>query len=138
MKTIEQLTTGSTAWYSSNDEEIWTGGPYATRDEAEIEAQANGHRLICEAGKTPVRVSKHFDAEYFLERADEDLDDYKGEDGDPILDFTKEAEVDLQKRVREAIDAWQVAHQLSPTPWMFDFSDAEAAAWTKAPADSTS
>ncbi|WP_103173729.1 hypothetical protein [Paracoccus sp. SY] len=133
MKTIEELTAGSRAWYSSNDEEVWSGGPYATREEAEAEAEANEHRMICEAEKKPIQVSLQFDRDTFFEAAEESLWDQCNEDGDPLLDFTLEVQNDLQKRVREAIDAWQVAHQLSPMPWRFEYtSDPEIAAWAKA------
>lgn len=133
MKTIEQLTTSNTAWYSSNDEEVWTGGPYATREEAEAEAKACRHRLIMRATKDPVRVSKHFDQGDFFDAAEETLYDLCNEDGDPILDFDSAVNLDLQARVRAAIDEWQVAHQLCPMPWRFSGSDEpEIAAWAKA------
>lgn len=135
MKTLEELTAGSTAWYSSNDEETWSSGPYDDREGAEAEAKANEHSLICKAGKTPFRVSMFFDQGTFFEAAEESLWDQCNEDGDPLLDFTLEVQNDLQKRVREAIDAWQVAHQLSPLPWRFDFCDVEVAAWTKEPTE---
>ncbi|AZV00371.1 hypothetical protein pthi1_p06 [Paracoccus phage vB_PthS_Pthi1] len=133
MKTIEQLTASETAWYSSNDEDVWTGGPYDTRQEAEEEAKANWHRLIMRATKTPIRVSKHFDQGGFFEAAEESLYDLCNEDGDPTLDFDPAVNLDLQTRVRAAIDEWQVAHQLAPTPWRFSGGDEpEIAAWAKA------
>lgn len=136
MKTIEQLTAPHTAWYSSNDEENWQGGPYDTREEAEAEAKASEHRLIMQATKGQIRVSRFFDQGNFFEQAEESLYDICNEDGDPILDFTPEVNLDLQARVRAAIDAWQVAHQLSPQGWRFDScGDVEIAAWAKEPAD---
>lgn len=132
MKTIEQLTASNTAWYSSNDKEVWTGGPYDTRQEAEKEAEANGHRLIMRATKDPDRVSEHFDQGEFFDAAEGSLYDLCNEDGDPILDFDSAVNLDLQSRVRAAIDEWQVAHQLSPMPWRFSSSDEpEIAAWAK-------
>lgn len=134
-KTIDQLTAQHTAWYSSNDEENWVGGPYETREEAEAEAKDSEHRLIMQATKGPIRVSRFFDQGDFLEQAEESLYDICNEDGDPILDFTSEVNLDLQARVRAAIDAWQVAHQLSPQVWCFDSCEApEIAAWAKEPA----
>lgn len=136
MKTIEQLTAPHTAWYSSNDEENWQGGPYDTREEAEAEAKGSEHRLIMQATKGQIRVSRFFDQGNFFEQAEESLYDICNEDGDPILDFTPEVNLDLQARVRAAIDAWQVAHQLSPQGWRFDScGDVEIAAWAKEPAD---
>lgn len=129
---IEALTETHTAWYSSNDEEIWHGGPYATRAEAEAEAKCEEHHLIMEASKTPIRVSKLFDVNEFSEQAEESMCDIANEDGDPILDFTQEVRDDLQARVRAAIDEWQVAHRLSPMAWRFDSSGpVEIAAWAK-------
>lgn len=131
-KTLSELTAPQTHWYSSNDEECWAGGPYDTREEAEVEAKANEHRLIMQATKTPIRVSRFFDQADFIEQAEESLYDIANEDGDPLLDFTPQVNLDLQARVRVAIDEWQVAHQLSPVAWRFDTSgDVEIAAWAK-------
>ena len=131
-KTLSELTATQAHWYSSNDEECWAGGPYDTREEAEVEAKANEHRLIVQATKTPIRVSCFFDQADFIEQAEEGLYDIANEDGDPILDFTPEVNLDLQARVRAEIDEWQVAHQLSPVGWRFDTSgDIEIAAWAK-------
>lgn len=132
-KTIEQLTEPHTAWYTSNDEECWSGGPYDTREEAEVCAKSDEHRLIIQATKCPIRVSKMFDQGSFIEDAEEHLYDLCNEEGDPLLDFKPEVNLDLQARVRAAIDEWQVAHQLSPQGWRFDSSDDfEIAAWAKA------
>ncbi|AGT07926.1 hypothetical protein JCM7686_0817 [Paracoccus aminophilus JCM 7686] len=131
-RAIEALTQARTAWYSSNDEEVWHGGPYDTREEAEAGAKAEEHRLIVQATKGPIRVSRFFDHEAFLERAEEDLCELSNEDGDPILDFKAEACEDLGKRVRAAIDEWQVAHGLAPVAWCFDSCEpVEIAAWAK-------
>ena len=131
-KTLLELTAPQTSWYSSNDDECWSGGPYDTREEAEVEAKANEHRLIMQATKTPIRVSRFFDQADFIEQAEESLYDLANEDGDPVLDFTPEVNLDLRARVRAAIDEWQVAHQLSPVAWRFDTSgDVEIAAWAK-------
>ena len=133
MKTIDQLTAGQTAWYTSNDVEVWAGGPGESREEAEAEAEAEEHRLIMQATKGPILVSDYFDQEAFFEAAEESLYDQCNEDGDPILDFKPEVNADLQARVRKAIDEWQVAHQLSPMPWAFDNCDeSELAAWVQA------
>ncbi|AZV00365.1 hypothetical protein psul1_p57 [Paracoccus phage vB_PsuS_Psul1] len=128
--TIEELTASQTAWFSSNDEEIWHGGPYDTREEAEAGAKAEEHRLIVRATKGPIRVSRFFDQESFIEQAEEALYDVANEDGDPLLDFLPEVNLDMQERVRAAIDEWQIAHRLSPVAWRFDSSDpVEIAAW---------
>ena len=128
--TIEALTKSQTFWYSSNDEECWQGGPYDTREEAEGKAKASEHRLIVEATKTPIRVSLCFDEASFIEQAEESLYDRANEDGDPLLDFLPAVNLDLQARVRAAIDDWQVAHQLAPVAWRFDSTGpVETASW---------
>lgn len=133
-RTIEHLTQPQTHWYSSNDEEVWHGGPYDTREEAEAEAKANEHRLIVQATKGPIRVSRFFDQAEFIEQAEESLYDVANEDGDPLLDFPRDVNLDLQARVRAAIDEWQVEHQLSPVAWRFDGSGpVEIAAWAQEP-----
>lgn len=130
--TIDALIKATTAWYSSNDEENWIGGPYDTREEAEAEAKANEHLLIMQATKASIRVSRFFDQGSFFENAEECLYDMTNEDGDPLLDFKPEVNLDLQARVRAAIDEWQVAHQLSPVAWRFDSSGKiEIAAWAQ-------
>lgn len=133
MKTIEELTEADTSWYSSNDEVVWHGGPYATREEAEACAKDEEHRLITLATKRAIRVSHFFDQGSFFEAADERLYDLSNEDGDPILDFATAVNLDLQERVRAAIDEWQVAHQLAPAQWRFDSCDEpKLAAWVLA------
>lgn len=132
MKTIEELTAAKTAWYASDNQEVWTHGPYETRDEAELAAFQNELPMVCEATIRPVRLSKVFEAEVFLERADEVYSEMMNEDGDSFFDFTEDAVADLQNSVRAAIDEWQVRHQLSPEPFMFEWaSDGEQAAWTE-------
>lgn len=131
MKTIEQLTKADTSWYSSNDEEIWSSGPYATREEAEACAEDEDHRLITRATKAAIRIALYFDQGTFFEAADEAL--YDANSGELVLDFAPDVNLDLQVRVRAAIDEWQVAHQLAPVPWRFDDCDKPMiAAWAQA------
>lgn len=131
MKTIEQLTAERTGWYTSNDDEHWQNGPFDSREAAEVEAQANEDYLICEAGKRPVRLSEYFEVDTFLETTEDNLLELSN-DGDPILDvINQEQQADLEARVRAAIDAWQVAHQIAPVPYMFSFCRPEKAAWPK-------
>lgn len=134
-KSLAELTAPVTAWYSSNDQDIWHGGPYDSREEAEAEAEGSEHHLIMQATKHPILVSDYFDLEGFFEAAEECLYDQCDDDGSPLLDFKAEVQADLKKRVCAAIDEWQVAHQLSPMPWRFSGSDKpETAAWSIAEA----
>ncbi|WP_295045153.1 hypothetical protein [uncultured Paracoccus sp.] len=132
LKTIEELTASHTAWYSSNDQDIWSGGPYDTREEAEAEAAGSEHRLIVQATKPPIRLSRYFTHGEFLEGVDDALCDYHDPDGCPATDFAPAVNMDLQARVCAAIDEWQVAHQLAPCTWAFTgFGAVETAAWVK-------
>lgn len=128
-KTIEELTAEHVGWYASNDEERWSGGPFDTREEAEAVARKDELRLIAQGSTRAVRVSKLFFSCDFLDAAEEAISDLQNEDGDPILDFTSEATADLERRVRQAIDEWQVAHQLSPQPSLFDWCRDEPSQW---------
>lgn len=131
MKTIEQLTKSYEVWYSSNDEELWHGGPYDNKEEADQCSFDEEHVLICKASKTPFRVSQFFDVDRFFEDAEESIFELGSEDGEPMLDFKADVVADLQSRVRAAIDEWQVAHQLSPVPWSFDGSYVTQSAFGK-------
>ena len=108
-------------WYSGENEEEFSGGPFDTRDEA-IDALDGYGGYIVLARKVPLQLSKHFDATLFLEGAEDDVCDLCNENGDPIFDMSKEQSEDLQARVRAAIDAWQYAHNLTFVPWFFSES----------------
>lgn len=130
MKTIEELTSEHVAWYATNDEEVWSDGPFDTKEEADAVARSSELYLIGLAGKRAIRVSELFDAGGFLEAAEESLYELCNEDGDPLLEFSAEAEADLTRRVRQVIDEWQVAHQLSPQPWRFSWCDETPSQWS--------
>ena len=45
MKTIEELTAAKTAWYASDNQEVWTHGPYETRAVAALLAETDDETL---------------------------------------------------------------------------------------------
>ena len=122
-KTIEDLTRPITGWWMTADEETYTGGPLGTREDAMLEAAEAEAWAIARCTQKIIRVSDLFDADDFLGRANESLEEWTNEDGDPILDFTPSIVADLQANVRAAIDAWQVRHQLAPAAFMFAMTE---------------
>lgn len=108
-------------WYSGSSEEVFTNGPFETRDEAAQNLEGFGGFVI-EAYKSPLHLSNHFYAESLLEDAEEDVSELADEDGSLIFLTTKEQEIDLQAKVRAAIDEWQKAHGLTFIPWCFSSS----------------
>jgi len=132
IKTIEDLTMPETGWWITKDEESYSGGPLDTREEALLAAMEADAHGIAYLTRKPVRVSDLFDAESFIEVAEEvNADDWHDENGDPVLDFTEDEVADLQAAVCAAIDDWQVRHQLAPMPWLcVSVDDAESLAET--------
>lgn len=105
-------------WYSGPDDEMYSNGPFDTRDQAVAALDGYGGYVIM-ARKVPLRLSHHFDAGNFLEQAEEAVWDMANEDGDPLFDITSDQQADLEARVRAAIEAWQYAHNLTFLPWAF-------------------
>ena len=105
-------------WYSGDNDEAFCGGPFDTREQAIAALDGYGGYVI-EAQKTDLRLSDMFDAEEFLEAAEERAYDLCNEDGDPIFDVSEDQEKDLRARVRATIDAWQDDHGLKFVPWRF-------------------
>ena len=107
-------------WYIGCDEEIYTSGPETYDDAVRIAREEYEGAHICEAYKEPVRLSKFFDAGYFLELCNEHAwDDYIGENGDVLFDVTPEDCEALQLAVRTSIEKWQAERNLVFTPFMF-------------------
>lgn len=108
-------------WVGSSEERFDT--ECDTREEAEAIAREEYEGAwIIEAQKPDsILLSKYFDAESFLERADERAWDYHGDpEGDAAVfeDAWKELAA-LQEMVRAAIDQWQEKHGLIFTSWKF-------------------
>jgi hypothetical protein len=105
-------------WYSGPNDEAYTNGPFDTREQAVAELDGLGGYVIM-ARKVPLKLSDSFDADVFLESAEDSASDLANEDGDPLFDITSYQQADLEARVRAAIDAWQYAHNLTFVPWAF-------------------
>ena len=102
-----------TWWVGHDDERYHTS--CATREEAVRIAQDQGGGYIAEAQKpASIKLSGYFDADDFLERAEECAgDDHGDPDSEiPIFEANGEMQEDLQTMVRAAIDAWQEKHGL--------------------------
>lgn len=106
-------------WYAGSNEEEFQHGPFDTREQAIAELDGYGGYIVL-ARKVPVRLSGYFDADTFLENAEDSAYDMANEDGDPVFDISKDQQEDLQARIRAAIDAWQYAHNLTFMPWAFN------------------
>jgi hypothetical protein len=103
----------------------WWVGPSEERFEIQCSSRDEAVELAnCEYGdgawiieaKHPstLMLSSYFEADYFLEQADERAYDDHGDhdSSEPVFEVTNEQSDDLQRRVREAIDQWQDAHGL--------------------------
>jgi hypothetical protein len=106
-------------WYSGSNEEEFSDGPFDTREQA-IAALDGYAGFVVLARKVPLRLSGYFDADTFLENAEDAAHDACNEDGDPVFDISSDQQEDLQARIRAAIEAWQYAHNLTFMPWAFN------------------
>lgn len=115
-------------WWAGDNEERYSVGPCATREEAIAEAidadigleeAADGpvnHLCLCEALIfPPQRLADYLDLERIIERAEEKADD-KGlidHEGDHRLFAASDDQLnDLAERLKRACDEWQQAHGL--------------------------
>ena len=118
----------SWTWWGSGDGEVFSSGPFSTREEA-IEATISdypdGSRgQICEAIQGVPRLSISFDdIEQIWSGQNEDGFGEDGYDGPSSLfagKITDDIESDLEKRIAAAVDDWILAHELTPRLWAFD------------------
>lgn len=105
-------------WYSGSNEETFEYGPFDTREQAIAELDGYGGYIVL-ARKVPLRLSGYFDADTFLENAEDSAYDMANENGDPVFDISSDQQADLEARIRAAIEAWQYAHNLTFMPWAF-------------------
>lgn len=105
-------------WYAGSNEETFSEGPFDTREQAISALDGYGGYVIL-ARRVPQRLSQFFDADTFLENAEDSACDMANEDGDPLFDISSDQQADLEARVRAAIEAWQYAHGLTFEPWSF-------------------
>lgn len=113
-------------WWAGTNDEWFTYGPFATRQEALDEALSDGVEgvFLVEALNPPLRLADWVEAYRLLERAEEVISDSdrvaaENDDG-PFFECTPEQEKDLKARIERACDDWQAAHGLVFTCKTFD------------------
>jgi hypothetical protein len=123
------ISDGKWGWWSGTSEEVYTHGPFDTKDEA-LEAarqDASGefqaedgtwlvHVYFCEATNPPLRLADWIGADQLIERAEEEIadsdrTDYEFDEG-PFFDVKPDQEKDLITRIEAACDDWQKDHGL--------------------------
>lgn len=119
-------------WWAGRNEEILAVGPCDTKEQAIAEAIGSMAYRENDDGtntiyvgmfvKQRINLAKYFDAESFLEKASEKMDE-DGDGGDeygdnnPCLEISEQATADLECVVREAIWKWQRDHGLHLRSW---------------------
>lgn len=129
-------------WWAGTQEEWMTIGPCATRDDAIAEMVHDGAGewlddsvdppvwrnsfYVIEARQDPLRVADWVDADWIIEKAEENLSnsDRVGAENDdgPWFECSKELEADLAARLKKACDDWQRDHGLVFTCQTFSHS----------------
>ncbi|MBM7328754.1 hypothetical protein JS562_37685 [Agrobacterium sp. S2] len=114
-------------WYSGDNNESYSFGPFDTREEAIAEARGqNGDDVgvhVAEAYKEPLKLSSYLSRhmiEIILEHAEDCVADLGDEYGDHVtFDLSDEEAKDLRNMLSSATDAWQEKHGLKFTTWCF-------------------
>lgn len=122
-------------WYSGNDEEHFSLGPFETRQDAIDTARDDacgefqdvdgswkvGIHLV-EARKESLRLSEWIDVERMIERADEDVgesDRASENDDPPYFDIGPAYAAVLERRIKAVVDAWQKSSGLTFDTYTF-------------------
>lgn len=121
-------------WYSGDNNESYSCGPFDTREEAIDEARGlYGDDIgvhVTEAYKEQLKLSSYISSdtvEAILEQAEECVADLGDEYGDHLtFDVSSEQQKDLREMLRAAVDAWQEKHGLKFTTWCFTDTRNEA------------
>ena len=111
-------------WWAGRDDELYSLGPFDTREEAFRSGQEcyseEGFHIVEAIQIRDVRLAAQFDAHDFLERVeDEACDEYSGPGGDTVFDMDVKQRDRMQVAVRDAIEAWQTAERLTFKSFMF-------------------
>lgn len=102
------------------DGERYHDGPYLTKEDATAEAEVG--EIVAECLSNYIDLSQWFDAQDWLDRVLDSMEDENApsESGNhPLDELTLDQTADLEKRVRAAIAAWQVAHDLPLRTYYF-------------------
>jgi len=107
-------------WYGPN-EELFTEGPFDTRDAAVDFALSNDGGVVVEARKSEVSLSSYIDVDDILEQAEERSADDHGwmEDCNPLFDLSSDDINSLERYMRGAVDKWQSDRELTFVPRVF-------------------
>ncbi|MGY6705889.1 hypothetical protein [Roseinatronobacter sp.] len=124
------------SWWVGKDDERYTT-ECGSHDEARYIAREEYEGAFIVEAKKPenIALSGYFDADHFLERAEENAyDSHADPEGDaPVFDATPDQREDLQAVVRAAIDQWQAKHSLVFSGFLF--SAARNQEWIDGPED---
>ena len=112
---------GEWKWYAGSSDEVF-GHECDTREEAVYYAQNECREeggYIVEACKKPLSLAEYFDADNFLDHAEDAAYDYASEDGDLLFEVSVYQLADLEQAVRAALTEWQRRNELVFMPWRF-------------------
>ena len=112
---------GEWKWYAGSSDEFFQH-ECDTREEAVYYAQNECREeggYIVEARKEPLSLAEYFDADNFLDHAEDAAYDYASENGDHLFEVSVYQRSDLEQAVRAAITEWQRRNKLVFMPWRF-------------------
>ena len=95
-------------WWAGTNEEYYHSSA-DTREEAIACLDGEGG-YICEARIDPIALAGFIDADWIIERAEEGVE--RSENIDEVFEITPAQQADLQLRLREASDQWQLENGL--------------------------
>lgn len=107
------------SWWVGPNQEIYHTECGSREEALRIARSEYEGAYICEARKDKLELADYFDANDFLERADESAYEESNEDGDPVFEVAPAQQAFLQEAVRAAIRKWQADHGLTFIPWRF-------------------
>jgi len=114
-------------WYSGDNNESYSFGPFDTREEAieEVRGQYGDDVdvYVTEAYKEPLKLSSYISRDFvetLLEHAEECVADLGDEYGEHLtFDVSGEQQKDLRAMLKATVNAWQEKHGLKFTTWRF-------------------
>jgi hypothetical protein len=123
------------SWWVGHDDERYHTECDSREEAVRIAKEEHDGGYIVEAMKPNIALSGYFDADIFMETADENAWEEHGDpDGDTtIFDVSPDLRNDLQDMVLATIDAWQKKHNLTFTGWQFSASRNEE--WIPGPSE---
>lgn len=152
----KQSTSENWQWWAGDNDEHYSVGPCATREEAIAEAVDTdvgydetpdgpvNHLHLCEALMyPPLRLANYLNLRRIIEDAEEQVEEMNNPNGDRTLfDASADQLSDLAERLKRACDEWQQAQGLVFNAYTFQktrnlehgtFGKAAPATWPAAP-----